>query len=91
MRPVSLLAGFILLGFLLGELTNTMTNLDPVGNKFKQTRDSLTEFMSKHQFSSSLRRKLKEYITLRQAAAQPRRASLARLAMPSRNSLVTAS
>ena len=63
-KPVSLLAGFILLGFLLGELTNTMTNLDPVGNKFKQTRDSLTEFMSKHQFSSSLRRKLKEYITL---------------------------
>ena len=59
-----MLFGFILLGFLLGELTNTMTNLDPVGNKFKQTRDSLTEFMSKHQFSSSLRRKLKEYITL---------------------------
>ena len=59
-----MLMGFILLGFLLGELTNTMTNLDPVGNQFRQTRDALTEFMAKHQFSSGLRHKLKEYITL---------------------------
>ena len=59
-----MIAGFILLGFLLGELTNTMSNLDPVGNQFKIMKDSLTEFMNKHNFERDLRNKLREYISL---------------------------
>ncbi|KAK7241340.1 voltage-gated potassium channel [Aureococcus anophagefferens] len=59
-----MLCGFILLGFLLGELTNTLSNLDPVGNQFKMTKDSLSEFMTKHNFAPALRNKLREYISL---------------------------
>ncbi|KAJ1457563.1 hypothetical protein M885DRAFT_481377 [Pelagophyceae sp. CCMP2097] len=59
-----MLVGFILLGFLLGELTNTMSNLDPVSNEFKVTRDSLSEFMTKHHFDPQLKARLREYIAL---------------------------
>ncbi|KAJ8611146.1 hypothetical protein CTAYLR_003569 [Chrysophaeum taylorii] len=59
-----MLIGFLILGFLLGELTNTLSNLDPVGNKFKMVKDNLTEFMSRYEFSKELKLKLREYISL---------------------------
>ncbi|KAH8066175.1 phosphorelay sensor kinase [Aureococcus anophagefferens] len=49
---------------MLGELTNTLTNLDPVGNEFKLTFDSLNDYMTKKNFPIALRLRLREYIML---------------------------
>ncbi|KAH8083920.1 phosphorelay sensor kinase [Aureococcus anophagefferens] len=46
------------------ELTNTLTNLDPVGNEFKLTFDSLNDYMTKKNFPIALRLRLREYIML---------------------------
>lgn len=53
------------LAFLVGDISNIMSNLDPVTNEFKQTLDNLNEYMrQKASFSTALRLKLREYIML---------------------------
>ena len=59
-----MLLGCLELAFMLGELTNTLTNLDPVGNEFKLTFDSLNDYMAKKNFPIALRLRLREYIML---------------------------
>ena len=59
-----MLFGLLELSFMLGELTNVLTNLDPVGNEFKLTFDSLNDYMAKKSFPYALRLRLREYIML---------------------------
>lgn len=58
------LTGFLIMGFLLGELTNTLSNLDPVGNQYSTVKDHLAEFMNRHEFNMDLKAKLREYMSL---------------------------
>ena len=64
LNAVVMLLGCLELAFMLGELTNTLTNLDPVGNEFKLTFDSLNDYMAKKNFPTALRLRLREYIML---------------------------
>ena len=64
LNVVVMLLGCLELAFMLGELTNTLTNLDPVGNEFKLTFDSLNDYMTKKNFPIALRLRLREYIML---------------------------
>lgn len=59
-----MLMGIIVMAFLIGDLSNIMSNLDPVSNEFKQTLDNLNDYMSKSGFKNDLRLKLREYIML---------------------------
>lgn len=59
-----MLMGVIILAFLVGDMSNIMSNLDPVANEFKQTLDNLNDYMAKSGFPNPLRLKLREYIML---------------------------
>ena len=59
-----MLMGCFILAFLLGELTNTVSNLDPVTNNFRRTLDNLNDYMARSNFPEKLRLKLREYIML---------------------------
>ena len=57
-----MLVGCFALAFLVGELTNTVSNLDPVTNDFRMRLDNLNDYMEKGNFPEKLRSKLREYI-----------------------------
>ena len=57
-----MLIGCFALAFLVGELTNTVSNLDPVTNDFRMRLDNLNDYMEKGNFPEKLRSKLREYI-----------------------------
>ena len=57
-----MLIGCFALAFLVGELTNTVSNLDPVANDFRLRLDNLNDYMAKSNFPDELRTKLREYI-----------------------------
>ena len=59
-----MLGGIIVMAFLIGDLSNIMSNLDPVANEFKQTLDNLNDYMHRSGFDNDLRLKLREYIML---------------------------
>jgi hypothetical protein len=59
-----MLMGIIVMAFLIGDLSNIMSNLDPVANEFKQTLDNLNDYMHRSGFDNDLRLKLREYIML---------------------------
>lgn len=60
-----MLVGILILAFLIGDISNIMSNLDPVTNEFKQTLDNLNDYMrKKSNFPNALRLKLREYIML---------------------------
>ncbi|KAH8067902.1 phosphorelay sensor kinase [Aureococcus anophagefferens] len=59
-----MLVGCILLAFLLGDLANIASNLDPVSNDFKQTLDSINDYMTKLRYPKELRVRLREYVML---------------------------
>ncbi|KAH8053803.1 phosphorelay sensor kinase [Aureococcus anophagefferens] len=59
-----MLMGCFILALLLGELTNTVSNLDPVTNNFRRTLDNLNDYMARSNFPEKLRLKLREYIML---------------------------
>lgn len=59
-----MLSGVIILAFLVGDMSNIMSNLDPVANEFSQTLDNLNDYMAKSGFPNPLRLKLREYIML---------------------------
>ena len=60
-----MLIGVIILAFLIGDMSNIMSNLDPVKNEFKQTLDNLNDYMRKKTgFPDALRLRLREYILL---------------------------
>ena len=59
-----MLMGIIVMAFLIGDLSNIMSNLDPVANEFKQTLDNLNDYMHRSAFDNDLRLKLREYIML---------------------------
>jgi len=61
---IIMLMGVIILAFLIGDMSNIMSNLDPVANEFKQTLDNLNDYMAKSGFPNALRLKLREYIML---------------------------
>ena len=44
-----MLMGIIVMAFLIGDLSNIMSNLDPVANEFKQTLD-LNDYMHRSGF-----------------------------------------
>jgi hypothetical protein len=64
MSPQVMLMGIIVMAFLIGDLSNIMSNLDPVANEFKQTLDNLNDYMHRSGFDNDLRLKLREYIML---------------------------
>ncbi|KAH8049974.1 phosphorelay sensor kinase [Aureococcus anophagefferens] len=84
LNVVVMLLGCLELAFMLGELTNTLTNLDPVGNEFKLTFDSLNDYMTKKNFPIALRLRLREYIMLAEPAPRASTGSLVAL-KPSRD------
>ena len=59
-----MLSGVIILAFLVGDMSNITSNLDPVANEFKQTLDNLNDYMHRSGFDNDLRLKLREYIML---------------------------
>lgn len=61
---VMMLVGCIMIAFLLGDLTNVVSNMDPVMNEFKQTIDSLNDYMTKLAYPKALRVRLREYVML---------------------------
>ncbi|KAH8064565.1 voltage-gated potassium channel [Aureococcus anophagefferens] len=62
---IIMLVGVIILAFLVGDMSNIMSNLDPVTNEFKQTLDNLNDYMRKKTgFPDALRLRLREYILL---------------------------
>ena len=62
---IIMLIGVIILAFLVGDMSNIMSNLDPVTNEFKQTLDNLNDYMRKKTgFPDALRLRLREYILL---------------------------
>lgn len=54
--------GFITLAFLVGDLCNVITNLQPVRNDFRLTLDSLNDYLDEHHMPHDMRRKLREYM-----------------------------
>lgn len=61
---VVMLTGIVILAFLIGDLSNIMSNLDPVKNEFVKTIDSLNDYMHRSGFPKGLRLKLREYILM---------------------------
>lgn len=59
-----MLTGIVILAFLIGDLSNIMSNLDPVKNEFTKTLDSLNDYMHESGFPRPLRLKLREYILM---------------------------
>lgn len=61
---VMMLVGCIMIAFLLGDLANVMSNMDPVKNLHKQTLDSLNDYMQANKYPRELRIRLREYVML---------------------------
>jgi len=61
---VMMLVGCIMIAFLLGDLANVMSNMDPVKNMHKQTLDSLNDYMHAAGYSRETRIQLREYVML---------------------------
>ena len=56
------LVGVIVLAFLVGDMCNALTNMDPVGNDYRLTLDTLNSYLEQSQMPKELRFKLREYM-----------------------------
>lgn len=56
------LLGCIVLAFLVGDMCNALTNMDPVGNDYRLTLDTLNSYLEQSQMPHELRFKLREYM-----------------------------
>ncbi|KAJ8598510.1 hypothetical protein CTAYLR_001379 [Chrysophaeum taylorii] len=59
---VNNLVGVMFFSFLIGDLANILCNLDPASNEYKQTVDSLNNFMRLQHFPESVRDKMRTYL-----------------------------
>ena len=58
---VVLFVGCVVIAFMIGEIANVLTSMDPTGNQYKMTMDLLGTYMNERQFGKDLKRKLREY------------------------------
>lgn len=58
------LIGCIVMAFLVGDLCNVVSNMDPVGNDYSLTLDSLNSWLEENAMPYALRLKLREYMGL---------------------------
>ena len=58
------IAGMIILAFLVGDLCNAVSNMDPVKNDFTLAFDSLNNYIDEVKPPPSLRYKLREFMSL---------------------------
>ena len=58
---VVLLVGCVVIAFMIGEIANVLTSLDPANNQYKMTMDLLGIFMNERGLARPLKRQLRNY------------------------------
>ena len=60
--------GLIVIAFLVGDLCNIVSNMDPVGNEYMMTMDTLNHWLEEKRFPHALRVRLREYMVFAERA-----------------------